>query len=272
MSSHQGWIKLHRAVLDWQWFGDPNTTHVFMYCLLKANHKDNMHRDTLVKRGTFLTGRDLISRETGCSVREVRTALKRLESANVLTSKTSCQGTVIEVLNYDRYQQIDQQNDQQATNERPTNDQQATSNKNDKKEKNDKNTLSDDVPPPANGVDDLFGEVDTPPAKPARKQAKKQAKQFVPPSREEFIAYAIEKLPTLNPDWDQERSTRCAAHRFDTYVDQDWHDGHGKPIQNWKTKSIAAMKHDSPRNFGSNPQFFADQRKLAAEQSNACGP
>ena len=158
MSSHQGWIKLHRAVLDWQWFGDPNTTHVFMYCLLKANHKDNMHRDTLVKRGTFLTGRDLISRETGCSVREVRTALKRLESANVLTSKTSCQGTVIEVLNYDRYQQIDQQNDQQATNERPTNDQQATSNKNDKKEKKDKNTLSDDAPSAKDGVLELIEE------------------------------------------------------------------------------------------------------------------
>ena len=158
MSSHQGWIKLHRAVLDWQWFSDPNTTHVFMYCLLKANHKDNMHRDTLVKRGTFLTGRDLISRETGCSVREVRTALKRLESANVLTSKTSRQGTVIEVLNYDRYQAGDQQNDQQATNKRPTNDQQTSSNKTEEKEENENNTLSDQDPPAEDGEFELFEE------------------------------------------------------------------------------------------------------------------
>ena len=262
MSSPQGWIKLHRALLDWQWFSDANTSHVLMYCLLKANHKDNKYRDTIVKRGTFLTGRELISRETGCSVREVRTALKRLESANVLTSKTSRQGTVIEVLNYDRYQARDQQIDQRATNERPTSDQQAPSNKTEKTEENEKNTLSEGC-----GEGDLFDEADTPP----KKQARKQAKQFVPPSREEFIAHAVEKLPTLNPDWDQERSTRCAAHRFDTYVAQDWRDGNGKPIKNWKTKSIAAMKYDLPRNFGGNPQFFADQRRIAAEQSNACG-
>lgn len=267
MSSHQGWIKLHRAVLDWQWFSDPNTTHVFMYCLLKANHKDNMHRDSLVKRGTFLTGRDLISRETGCSVREVRTALKRLESANVLTSKTSRQGTVIEVLNYDRYQAGDQQNDQQATNKRPTNDQQTSSNKTEEKEENENNTMSDDAPPAEDGVDDLFEEVDTPPAKP--KTPKKKA--FVPPSREEFIAYAVETIPKRNPDWNKDQAERCADLQFDTYVDQTWHDGNGAKISNWKNKSIATMLYKKPESFGRDPRFFADQRKLAADQANACG-
>ena len=155
MSSNQGWIKLHRALLDWEWFSDANTSHVLMYCLLKANHKDRKYRDTLVKRGTFLTGRELISRETGCSVREVRTALKRLESANVLTSKTSSQGTVIEVLNYDRYQSIDQQNDQQATSERPANDQRATTNKNDKNDKNEKNII-----PTLSEVEEYFTKTD----------------------------------------------------------------------------------------------------------------
>ena len=241
MSSNQGWIKLHRALLDWQWFSDANTSHVLMYCLLKANHKDNQYRDTLVKRGTFLTGRELISRETGCSVREVRTALKRLESANVLTSKTSRQGTVIEVLNYDRYQASDQQDDQQATNERPTNDQRATTNKNDKKEKNEKNTPSGGC-----GGGELFDEVDTPP----KKQAKKKAKAFVPPTPEEFIAHAIEKLPTHNAEWTLDRVRSCASLQFDTYVDQDWHDGNGKKISNWKTKSINAMIHKKPWSFG----------------------
>ena len=124
-------------------------------------------------------------------------------------------------------------------------------------------TITPTITPAASGGE-LFGNVDKPstPAKPKKKA-------FVPPSREEFIAYAIEKLPTLNPEWDQERSTRCAAHRFDTYVDQDWRDGNGKPIKNWKTKSIAAMKYDSPRNFGSNPKSFADQR---ADASNPFSP
>lgn len=259
MSSNQGWIKLHRALLDWQWFSDANTSHVLMYCLLKANHKDNKYRDTIVKRGTFLTGRELISRETGCSVREVRTALKRLESANVLTSKTSRQGTVIEVLNYDRYQQSDQQIDQQATNKRPTNDQQATSNKNDKKEKNEKNTPSGECE----------GELNLDEAAPAPAKPKKKA--FVPPSREEFIEHAIKKLPAHNAEWTPDRVRSCANLQFDTYVDQDWHDGNGKKIKSWKTKSINSMIHKKPWSFGSNQQSFADQRRIAAEQSNACG-
>jgi len=239
MSSNRGWIKLHRALLDWQWFSDANTSHVFMYCLLKANHKDNMHRDTLVKRGTFLTGRDLIARETGCSVREVRTALKRLESANVLTSKTSRQGTVIEVLNYDRHQASDQQNDRRATNKRPTSDQQAPSNKTEDNEETEKNT-----PSGGSGGGELFDEVDTPP----KKQAKKKA--FVPPTMEEFVAHAIEKLPTHNAEWTLDRVRSCASLQFDTYVDQDWHDGNGKKISNWKTKSINAMIHKKPWSFG----------------------
>lgn len=259
MSSNQGWIKLHRALLDWQWFSDANTSHVLMYCLLKANHKDNKYRDTIVKRGTFLTGRELISRETGCSVREVRTALKRLESANVLTSKTSRQGTVIEVLNYDRYQQSDQQIDQQATNKRPTNDQQATSNKNDKKEKNEKNTPSGGC-----GGGELFYET------PAPKTPKtpKTKKAFVPPTREEFIQHAVETLPRRNPDWSPEQAYRCADNQFETYIDQDWHDGNGKKISNWKNKSITAMLYRKPHYFGSNPQFFLEQKKIAANSAS----
>tara|TARA_R100001463_G_scaffold10301_13_gene30258 strand:+ start:743 stop:1498 length:756 start_codon:yes stop_codon:yes gene_type:complete len=249
--SSRGWIKLHRALLDWQWFSDPNTTHVFMYCLLKANHKDSKYRDTVVKAGTFLTGRDLISRETGCSVREVRTALKRLKSSNVLTIKTSRQGTVIEIVNYARYQQSDQQNDQRATNERPTNDQQATTNKNEKKEKKEKNTPSGE-----SEGEDLF-------------EPKPKKQTLSPPSREEFIAYAVETLPKSNPDWSPEQATRCAYQQFETYVDQNWHDGNGKPVKNWKRKSINSMLHKKPWSFGSNPKSFVDQKKIVANKSSS---
>ena len=133
---NHGWIKLHRSLLDWEWYDDVNVTRLFLHCLFKANHKDKKYRGSVVQRGTFLTGRDLLAVETGLSVRQVRTSLSKLKSTNELTIKTSRQGTVIEVVNYDRFQDAPNK----ATNERPTSDQQATSNKNDKKEKNDKNT------------------------------------------------------------------------------------------------------------------------------------
>ena len=132
----QGWIKLHRSILDWEWYDDINTMRLFLHCLFKANHKDKKYRGTVVKRGTFLTGLDLLSKQTGLSVSQLRTAQSKLKSTSELAIKTSSKGTVIEVVNYDKYQSMTSG----LTDERQTNDKPIATNKNDKNEKNDKNT------------------------------------------------------------------------------------------------------------------------------------
>jgi hypothetical protein len=35
-----GWIKIHRSILEWEWYEDTNTFRLFMHLILKANHKD----------------------------------------------------------------------------------------------------------------------------------------------------------------------------------------------------------------------------------------
>lgn len=127
-----GWIKIHREIINWEWYNDVNTSRLFLHCLLKANHADKNYRGTVVKAGSFLTCRDLLSSQTGLSVRQIRTSLSRLKSTNELTINTSRQGTVIEVVNYDKFQETTDK----TTNKRPISDQQATSNKNDKNKKN----------------------------------------------------------------------------------------------------------------------------------------
>jgi hypothetical protein len=127
-----GWIKLHRQILEWEWYSDNNTFRLFLHLLLKANHKEKRYKGLLLQSGSILTSRDILAIETGLSVRQVRTALTRLNSTNELTIKTSTQGTIIHIVNYQKYQ-IESN---EMTNERPTNDQQTTTNKNDKKEKN----------------------------------------------------------------------------------------------------------------------------------------
>lgn len=127
-----GWIKLHRQILEWEWFSDINTFRLFLYIILKANHKEKKYRGMDLKVGTIITSRDILAIETGLSVRQVRTALEKLKMTNELTIKTSTQGTVIEVVNYKKYQLTANE----VANERPMNDQQVTSNKKDNKEKN----------------------------------------------------------------------------------------------------------------------------------------
>ena len=137
----EGWIKLHRKLLEWEWYDEPNTFRLFMHCLLKANHKDNNYRGQLVKAGSFLTSRDLLSKETGLTTQQVRTSLKRLESTNEITTKKSKKGTVLQVVKYVEYQLINQPTNQQLTNNQPTANQQLTTNNNDNNDKNEKKNI-----------------------------------------------------------------------------------------------------------------------------------
>jgi DNA-binding transcriptional regulator YhcF (GntR family) len=126
-----GWIKIHRQILDWEWYSDNNAFRVFMHLILKANHKDKRFKGMELKAGSVVTSRDILAIETGLSVRQIRTALDKLKSTNEVTIKTSSQGTIIEVVNYIKYQLTTSE----TTNERPANDQQTTNNKNIKKER-----------------------------------------------------------------------------------------------------------------------------------------
>ena len=119
---NKGFIQLHRSLLEWEWYDDNNTKILFLHCLLKANYKDKSYRGNTIKRGSFVTGRDVLANELGLSVQQVRTSLTKLKSTNEITIKSSSQGTVIEVVKYNDYQEVTNK----ATNEQPTNNQRVT--------------------------------------------------------------------------------------------------------------------------------------------------
>jgi len=132
-----GWIKIHRKVLEWEWYDDANTFRLFVHLLLKANHKTKNYRGVRLTCGSIMTGRDLLASETGLSVQQVRTCLERLKSTNEITINSTKQGTIIQVVNYEKYQVST--ND--STAEQPTSNQQVTINK---KEKNIKEVMLDE--------------------------------------------------------------------------------------------------------------------------------
>lgn len=133
---NNGWITVHRRLLDWEWFDDSNTFHVFMYCLLRANHKANSWRGNNIDTGQFITSREKISQDTKLSIQQVRTCLNKLKSTNELTIKTTNKFTLISITNWSEYQQSNQQDNQQLTNNQPTTNQQLTTNNNDNNDNN----------------------------------------------------------------------------------------------------------------------------------------
>lgn len=131
------WIKLHRQIIEWEWYSDNNCFRVFVHLLLKANYKEKRYKGIELKVGSVITSRDILARETGLSSQQIRTALTKLISTNEITSKTSSKGTIIQIVNYEKYQVATSE----TTNEQPTSNQRVTTNKKDKKENKEINTF-----------------------------------------------------------------------------------------------------------------------------------
>ena len=129
----QGWVKIHRQFLDWEWYDDNNTKILFIHLLLKANHKPKKYRGKLIEIGQHVTGLEVLCKETGLSIQKIRTAISKLKSTNEITIKTSSKGTVIQIVNYTKYQIATNE----LTNHQQTSNKPATTNKNDKNVKND---------------------------------------------------------------------------------------------------------------------------------------
>lgn len=132
--SNNGYIKLHRSMLDWEWYSDVNTFRLFVHMLFKANWKDGRFKGCKVPRGSFVSSSQALANETSLSRQQVRTALKHLKLTNEITIRATSSFTVYTIVNYRKYQDDDRQPNQplnqrlnqQVTNEQPTINQQVT--------------------------------------------------------------------------------------------------------------------------------------------------
>jgi hypothetical protein len=144
-----GWIKIHRKILDNPIAGNPKLLSLFIHCLVKANHEEKTiiwnQQEMVIERGSFVTGLKKLAQVTGLSFQNVRTALLTLYNLGMLqksTTKSTTKFSYISVCNYNTYQLKEemannQTNKQVTINQQSTNNQ-STTNKNEKKEKNEK--------------------------------------------------------------------------------------------------------------------------------------
>ena len=124
-----GFIKLHRKIKNWDWIDEPNTFCLFIHLLLNANFEDKKWRGINIKRGEFLTSLSKLSKITGLSMQQVRTALNKLKSTQEITIQSTKLNTFIKLTNYNLYQEknIDSNTlDNTEINKAATNEQQSS--------------------------------------------------------------------------------------------------------------------------------------------------
>jgi hypothetical protein len=125
--SRRGYVALHRKFDESPIFKNEKTLKLFVYCLLKATHTDYTavmgNQFVELKPGQFVSGIKIMTRDLDWSEQTFKTVMKNIKKLDFLTSKSTNKFTIYTVVNWEKYQQPNQQTNQQpnqpTTNEQP---------------------------------------------------------------------------------------------------------------------------------------------------------
>jgi len=100
----EGYIKLSRKLLDWEWYKDANTMRVWVHILLLANWADGRFQGEEIPRGSIVCSYGKIAEALGLTYKQVRTAIKHLIGADQVAIIRKRNFLILSVLRYDDYQ------------------------------------------------------------------------------------------------------------------------------------------------------------------------
>ncbi len=128
-----GFVKIHRKLLQWGWYQDNVIKSVFLHILLTAAYKESQWMGLTIRRGQVVVSAEKMGRDLGFTREQVRRALRKLKSTNEITIETTNKYSLITVVNWEDYQVLDEDTTNKTTNnntnEQPTNNQQTTTSK-----------------------------------------------------------------------------------------------------------------------------------------------
>jgi hypothetical protein len=138
---NSGWIKLHRKLLDNPMCNKPAWAWLWITLLLLANHDDDHKfiwdfKEITLKKGQFVTGRKVLSNQTGIPETTIERILDYLQNSGQIGQQKTTKYRLITIVKWNEYQEVD--------NKRTTNGQQTDTFKNVRsKEYKNKNKTSD---------------------------------------------------------------------------------------------------------------------------------
>lgn len=159
MHLQNGWVKIHRKILDNPVCSKASWAWLWVVLLLKANHEEksfffNGQKITCGK-GQLVTGREALAEAASMSPSSVERALTYFESEHQIEQQKTKKYRVITILKWADYQTPDSK----ADNKRTTDGQLMDTNKNDKNDKKDKKYLAAHSAADVVAVVDAFAEV-----------------------------------------------------------------------------------------------------------------
>ena len=114
----EGWIKLHRILLEWEWHDVPAMMTLWVHLLMLANNRDREWHGTKIARGQFATSLSNLSAMTGLTVKQVRLCLQRLKDSKQICTKRANKFTIITICKFESCQLLEQVEGQTKGTER----------------------------------------------------------------------------------------------------------------------------------------------------------
>ena len=111
----EGFVKLPRTMLEWQWLDDGNTLKVYIVLLMLANWKDTEWHGIKLERGQLITSVKSLCEKCRMTTQQVRTALAHLTSTNEITIKKTSKFSLVTLNNYDPSEEINNKNNNVST-------------------------------------------------------------------------------------------------------------------------------------------------------------
>lgn len=132
--SNGGYFKLWRKFVDNPWLRDPEFLALWIHLLSLATHRNYdviwSGRRIRLKPGQFITSRAKLAEKSGVESSKVERILKVFKSEQQIEQRTSSLSRLITIVNWDAYQQSEQQSEQRVNSERTASEQRVNTNKN----------------------------------------------------------------------------------------------------------------------------------------------
>ena len=134
-----GYIKVYRSLQDKGYYKNSAFVHLWIHLLMCATYQSKEYvingEIEYLQPGQFITSRRRLSIDTGLEESKVERILNVLKTEHQIEQQGKSKFRIISIVNWDKYQNGEQQNELQMNSKRTANEQQVNTINKDKKEK-----------------------------------------------------------------------------------------------------------------------------------------
>lgn len=131
---NNGFVKLSRSILEWEWYDHPDVFRIYIHLLIKANYAPAKWRGIEILEGEHITSINKLSKELLMSEFKVRESLMKLKNTFYIKVTTTNKFTRLRLINSTVYNNNVEINHKQildqTSNKSQSNQEQTATNKN----------------------------------------------------------------------------------------------------------------------------------------------